>query len=97
MGSPSAESGSLKAKTSGASSLEIASSAVLSGGAITVQATDQSKLAVRAGSVSVTGASVGVGASFAVIYAENVTRATVAGGAHITGVDTLMQALAVSH
>ncbi|NLF26650.1 MAG: hypothetical protein GX592_02030, partial [Clostridiales bacterium] len=64
---------------------EIASTATLTGGAITVSATEQSKLAVRAGSVSVTGASVGVGASFAVIYAENVTRATIAGGAHITG------------
>ena len=63
----------------------VLSGAVLSGGDICVTAADKSKLAVRAGALSASkGASVGVGISFALIYAHNAVGATVQNGASIT-------------
>lgn len=68
------------------STVTIAENAVIHGGDITASASDKSKLAVRAGGLSVsTGASVGAGISFALIYAHNVVTASVGNGASITG------------
>ena len=54
-----------------ATKAQIAAGAVINGGDISVLAFDKSKLAVRAGGVSIsTGAKVGVGASFALVYAH---------------------------
>ena len=60
-------------------------SAVIKAGDISVTAFDKSKLAVRAGAISVsTGAKVGVGASFALVYAHNTVQALVGSGSNIT-------------
>ncbi len=64
----------------------IEANSVLNGGDIKVSAADKSKLAVRAGGLSVsTGASVGAGVSFALIFAHNDVTASVGSGASITG------------
>ncbi len=67
-------------------SASIASGAVINGGDISVTASDKSKLAVRAGGLSLSGgSSVGVGVSFALIYAHNTVSAGIGSGASITG------------
>jgi hypothetical protein len=78
--------GAVAVMVAGAESIaRIAEGALVRGGAISILATDQSTLAVRAGSVSATGASAGVGASFALIYAESLTRATIGKNAQVYG------------
>ena len=59
--------------------------AVLKAGPIDVLATDKSKIAVRAGALQAGGQNAGVGASFALIYAENEIDAYVGDRANITG------------
>ena len=55
------------------------------GGSVGLFATDKSKLAVRAGSVMASsGASVGMGASFALVYANNLVKASVSENANVT-------------
>ncbi|MBR4990130.1 MAG: hypothetical protein IKY96_03105, partial [Oscillospiraceae bacterium] len=57
-------------------------SVIKSGGDLEITATDKTKLAVRAGGISYSeGTSVGVGASFALIYAENQVLALIEDGA----------------
>ena len=63
---------------------QIAENAVVRGGDIAVTAQDKSKLAVRAGGLTASGASAGIGASFALIYAENELTARVGKGASVT-------------
>ncbi|MBT7123510.1 MAG: hypothetical protein HN948_10925, partial [Clostridia bacterium] len=64
----------------------ILADAIVEGGGISVSSADKSKLAVRAGAISLsTGASVGAGVSFAIIFAHNEVFASVGTGASITG------------
>ena len=63
---------------------QIAENAAVRGGDIAVTAQDKSKLAVRAGGLTASGASAGIGASFALIYAENELTARVGKGASVT-------------
>ncbi len=64
---------------------QVADDAIVKGRNLTVSALDKSKIAVRAGSVSVGQQTVGVGASFALIYAENTVTASVGKRAELTG------------
>ena len=63
----------------------IAKDAVVTAGDILVEAIDQSKLAVRAGGLTASGSQMGVGGSFALIYADNALQALIDDGAHIFG------------
>ena len=63
---------------------QIAENAVVRGGDVLVEALDKSKMAVRAGGLTATGASAGVGASFALVYAENELTAKVGKNAVVT-------------
>jgi len=64
---------------------EIAKGIQLNGGAVIIGAFDKSKLAVRAGAVSASkGTNVGIGASFALVYAHNSVFARVDDGVSIT-------------
>ena len=66
----------------------ITENSMVTGGDITVKAYDKSKLALRAGALSASGGStVGVGASFALIYGNNIVRAIVGDGVTILGDD----------
>jgi len=62
----------------------IAADAIIRGGDVSVGAVDKSKLAVRAGAVTIGGAQAGIGASFALIYAENSLIASVGSRARVT-------------
>lgn len=53
-------------------------------GDIAINANDKSKLAVRAGALSVNGSTVGMGASFAVLYADNEIGAAVGNNNSVT-------------
>ena len=65
---------------------QIGNEASISAHKIAVEATDKSKMAIRAGGISISkGGSVGVGASVAVIVSNNVVDASIGTGAHITG------------
>ena len=58
----------------------------LTGGDITVAARDKSKLALRAGGLSISkGAAVGIGASFALIYSHNAVQAALGDYMNVTG------------
>lgn len=65
---------------------QVADNGVITGGDIVVKAYDKSKLAVRAGALTASGGStVGVGASFALVYGNNVVRALVGDKVTILG------------
>ena len=74
------------------SAAAIAANAIVKGGDIQVVASDKSKLAVRAGGVTITGASVGMGATFGLVYAQNTVSATVGNGANIAGKSLMVRA-----
>lgn len=63
---------------------EILGGSVINGGDIDVEATEKSRLAIRAGGVMSGGQTAGIGASFALIYANNDLSAKVGDGAEIT-------------
>ncbi len=59
----------------------------LRGGAITINAIDKSKYAIRAGSANIsTGAKAAIGASFALIYAQNITKIQIGDTTGLIGV-----------
>jgi hypothetical protein len=67
--------------------------AIVKAGNISVTAFDKSKLAVRAGAISLsTGGKVGVGASFALVYGHNTVQALVGDNAGITGTSFTLSA-----
>ncbi|NCC75439.1 MAG: hypothetical protein EOM08_03280, partial [Clostridia bacterium] len=72
---------------------DLSASGALNGGAITLQAIDQSKLAVRAGTLTFsTGANIGAGASFALIYAHNQVHVHIGNQATITATSLKLNA-----
>ena len=72
---------------------DLSASGTLNGGAITLQAIDKSKLAVRAGALTFsTGANIGAGASFALIYAHNQVHVRMGSLATITATSLILNA-----
>ncbi|MGN0184806.1 MAG: beta strand repeat-containing protein, partial [Aristaeellaceae bacterium] len=71
-------------KTYGKSSAQILDGAVINGGDVVVKAVEKSKIAVRAGGLSAGTSTVGIGASFALIYDENVNLAKIGKDASVT-------------
>ncbi|MBR3018101.1 MAG: hypothetical protein IKH57_13675 [Clostridia bacterium] len=68
------------------STVDVAGNHTLSGGDITLEATDKSKLAIRAGGVSLSGgSSFGMGLSSATVVSGNKVTASLGDGALITG------------
>ena len=66
---------------------------IQSGGDIILEAYDQTKLSSSAMAAAVSGAKVGVGASFAVLYAENTVSAIIESNAEITGKSLALNAI----
>ena len=71
----------------------IGSGSNLDGGNITLSASDKSKIAIRAGGVSISkGTAVGIGASFAFIYSHNEVTVSVGDGTTVTGTNLVISA-----
>ncbi|MCF0142287.1 MAG: hypothetical protein HUJ75_02805, partial [Parasporobacterium sp.] len=65
-------------------------------GAVEILAQSKSRLAARAGALSVSrGSSVGAGASFALVYAYDEIKAVIGSGTHITASDLTLNALKI--
>ena len=70
-----------------------AAPSVIEGGRITIEAKDKTKLAIRAGGISVSkGSNVGVGVAFAMIYANNIIDISIGDYAQISGTSIVINA-----
>ena len=70
-----------------------AAPAIIKGGRITIEAKDKTKLAIRAGGISVSkGSNVGVGVAFAMIYANNAINVEIGDYAQIFGSSIVINA-----